>query len=279
LEPVEDADNPVLPPEGDRRTFIVAETRAGMFAYTMLPTAVSGLYTLIDIGAGTTDMSIFRYVAEKELPGYKQPHFYNAAIYPAGADRVDQIILSGLPRGLGGVPRSEWLGRVRIAKQEDEDGRKARRAIGNDVPAEVYERASATVGGELFAQYKKVLTKAYGKEPKVDRWQEVTMFLIGGGSNLHGVEEALAASPWPPFLPPPEVRPLKLPDDMPCNGSDPARDSIAHHERLLLVAYGLSFPYAALADYTMPDSVESLEPPDPPPIPDGDDYGKEGQWW
>ncbi len=41
--------NPVLPSESERRTFVVAETRAGMAAYGNSRIAVPGLYALIDI--------------------------------------------------------------------------------------------------------------------------------------------------------------------------------------------------------------------------------------
>jgi hypothetical protein len=222
-------------------------------------------------------MSIFRYEAAAQ-----QPHFYSAAVCPAGADRVDELVLADLikRKALGTEPQSEWLGRIRVAKQDDEDGRRARRHMDQVLPAEVYERASIDFGRELFAQYKQVLWKGYEQEKIIHRWQDLAMFLIGGGSRLCGLEGILANSPWPGHLPGSRIVRLELPSGIACNGDDPTGDCVKRHEQLLMVAFGLSFPYAALADYTMPDNIEALELPQigsrPIPI---EDMEKWGHWW
>jgi hypothetical protein len=267
------AESSPLPPESDRRTFVVGETRAGMFAYGSSRTAVNGLYALIDIGAGTTDMSIFRYSAEN-----RYPTFYSTAVYPSGADRVDELILDELTARpshqsvLNRIPRPEWLGRIRIAKQEDKDGRRA------VIPEDFYERASAQFSRELFEQYKQVWGKGYQKEMKADRWQNFTILLIGGGSRLHGLTDILAGSPWSE-VPKSQVRRLELPGGIAWDGRSPAGTDATRHHYLLMVAYALSFPYLDLADYAMPDEVEPLPPPEPMEgisKPDPDQFGK---WW
>jgi hypothetical protein len=244
-----------------------------MVAYTTSSERKSGLYALIDIGAGTTDMSVFRYMVDGAVPDSFQPHFYSAAVYPAGADRVDEFILNELRKLKAHIEDnvSELLGRIRVAKQDDEDGRKARLQMSNLIPAILYHESSGKFSEELFAKYKqRVWGRAYEKERGPDRWQDLTMFLIGGGSFLNGLKEILAASPWPPFVPPPEVHHLELPSGIACNGSDPAGDCVTRHEHLLMVAFGLSSPFAELDKYSMPDSIETLEPPKPPLSPDWD---------
>jgi len=266
---------PELQSEGERRTFVVAETRAGVVAYVNSRIAVPGLYALIDIGAGTTDMSIFRLGGDSGGVDVR-PDFYSAAVSLAGADRVDQLVLADFmsrakdPKSFSWESRSEWLGDLRIAKQNDKYGTEVRSRMKDVIPEEMFEGASKKIGTELFIDYKKVLSSAYDKEKRVDRWQDMTMFHIGGGSSIVGISRVLADSPWPDIMREPYLRDLKLPESIACNGNDPEGDCVARHERLLMVAYGLSFPYAAIDEYTMPDGVVVLDPPPLPWRPDWD---------
>jgi hypothetical protein len=261
-----------LPSEEVRRTFVVGESQAGMYAYGSSRAAESGLYALLDIGAGTTDMSIFRYSNQETAT-----QFYSTALYRAGADRVDKLILDQLDAQpmlrtkLTRLPRSEWLGRIRVAKQEDP---KTRRAV---IPEKVYEQASEQFGRELFQQYRGIWTKGFAKEPRVDRWQNLTIFLIGGGSRLYGLKYILAASPSP-GIPRSQVRVLELPSGMSWDGnSTNATEMIERFQYLLTVAYALSFPYVDLGNYAMIDKVEVLLPPEP--MDRWRDPDQHGHWW
>jgi hypothetical protein len=269
-------DNPALPEESDRRTFVVAETRAGMFTFSDPRTAETGRYALIDIGAGTTDMSIFLYDRESA-----QVSFYSASVCVAGGDRVDQFVLALAQQGL---PKdrspAEWLDRIRIAKHSDEHGEDARREIGDHINTNLFDRAAASVGTELFDHYtKRVWSIAYDKDRGPDRWKGLRMFLIGGGSNIRGLEAGLTASPWKGQVPSPEIVALHLPDRIGCNGGDLDDAGIAHYQHLLMVAHGLSRPFRELSDYAKPPEIPVEPLPEPPGPKSWDDFGKDGQWW
>jgi hypothetical protein len=272
-----EADNPELPAEGERSSFVVAESAAGVYAYVQSPAAEDGLYALIDIGAGTTDMSIFRYSVDRLMRDSYLPHFYSAAVCHVGADRVDRSVFDEsvkrghLPRGLGESMRADWLGLIRIAKQQDEDGAKVRRQMGDVIPPDVYQSAAAAIGAELFSHYKRdVFVPAYYVEADYKHWQNLTMFLIGGGSSLVGLATALDEDPWPPHIPGPRIRRLQLPDGLGWDGGATAADRTTRYHQQLMVAYGLSFPYAAVSAFTPPDGRPQLEIRRPPLRPDWD---------
>ena len=249
-------DHPSLPDEASRTTFVIAETRAGMVAYSNSRAAVKGLYALVDIGAGTTDMTIFR------LPD--DPHalqFYAAGVEAVGADAVDSLLLDEMakiqPSAKDPTRRSDSLGRIRVAKETG--------AHEQMFTKEAYGQASARVADELFKRYRKHWHSAYKKEIGVQRWQEMTVFLIGGGSNLPGLSEILSQSPWEKQVPSARVRKLNLPDEIACDG-DGSQETVVQYEGLLMVAYGLSYPYAVLSAYEMPDMVEPLGGPPARPL-------------
>jgi hypothetical protein len=174
---------------------------------------------------------------------------------------------------LGGqLSPAEALGLIRIGKQGDNNHGRVH------IPAEVYESSSRAVVEVLFKHYVKVWEFGYQKDRIVEHWQDMTMFLIGGGSNLYGVSTLFAASPWPSHVLGPGVDFLHLPEGIKANGGDPTADSVIQYERLLMVAFGLCFPYADLADRTPPKEVRARSRPEPAPPP-WEDFGKDGHWW
>jgi hypothetical protein len=267
------SENPELPPESERSTFVVDENCAGLVAFSNARTAQSGRYALIDVGAGTTDMSIFHYEVQA-----RHLAFYSADVCPIGADRVDQLVLADALNAKAGGRVPTWLGeegdalgRIRIAKQGEHG------SGGQCIPVGVYEKPSALVGAELFKHYKIVWEHAYyEKDRDVRNWRQMKMFLIGGGSNLPGLPGILTGSPWQSFVPEPQV--LQLPSGIRATGNDPTGDAITRHERLLMVAYGLSFPYADLAERTPPADVIPKQRPEPVPV-HIEDTEKFGHWW
>jgi hypothetical protein len=252
----------------------VDENCAGLVAFSNSRAAQSGLYALIDVGAGTTDMSIFHYEVQA-----RHLAFYSADVCPIGADRVDQFVLADALKAKASGRAPTWLGedgdtlgRIRIAKQGDNDTGALR------IPAEVYENPSALVGAELFEHYKRVWAHGYDKDKDVRHWRQMRMFLIGGGSNLSRIRGLLTGSPWDGAVPAPEVLPLHLPSGIRARGNDARGDAITRHERLLMVSFGLCFPYADLAERTPPAEVIPTERPDPVPV-HIEDTEKFGHWW
>jgi hypothetical protein len=247
-----------LPSEEERRTFVQPETHAAMIGYAASRVADAGLYAIVDIGAGTTDISFFRLSRDGDRLAY-----YSTDTVSLGADIVDQRIfdehMAPAHPELRQYSRTDILGQIRVAKQ---------RLHGRTVLAGQFElsekalNASAlSVGRGLFKEYQRVWRQAYQKEMRQSRWQGgYKLFLIGGGSELGQLVAPISASPCPQLLPAVELRSLALPESI---VSEPSGDDdvIQSYTRLLMVAYGLSFHTAESPDYFTPKEVEPLPPP------------------
>ena len=79
----------VVPTEEDRHSFVIPESMAALHAYLASPLAEDGLYALIDVGAGSTDISFLRFT--RSLP--TQCAFSAARSETGGADNVDRFYL------------------------------------------------------------------------------------------------------------------------------------------------------------------------------------------
>jgi hypothetical protein len=269
---------PVLPAISERVTFVQPETHAATIGYAASRRAVEGLYGIVDIGAGTTDISFFRLGRQG-----KQLAYYSTDTVPLGGDYVDRLILDELATRLknaGGhssTARAELLERIRIRKQQFR-GPPLGLGHGLVLAQREFDKATTEVGMKLFEQYRRTWWLAYQKEKRQTRWRDgFTLFLIGGGSELGPTVVPLCATPDKQFVNTIRVERLALPDGItadPPNRSQEIRD----YSKLLMVAYGLAHHVAESPDFFLPKEVEPLSPPEHVRVA-WDDLEKEGQWW
>ena len=137
---------------------------------------------IVDVGAGTTDMGWFRWTVSDEED---RLDFFSAKTCLVGCDDVDDRLLDILA-----VPpnqRAQLFPRVREAKPElgvggSVDVGEGYRSLGSDD----LDQAVAEVAGHCFEEYGGSFGQAYRKEKNTDRWQNIRVVLVGGGSQLEG---------------------------------------------------------------------------------------------
>lgn len=232
-------------PASDDREWIRSEAEAGLLWVFNSPSVPPGLYVCTDVGAGTTDVSVFRIVQQHEAGQWFKGKiaFYSAASSRPGMDAIGRVITERL---------AEPLDRVRTSEHE----LIARHGL-ESLPA------LRCIPDAMHDVYRDTWGQAYVKEKSQAVWRPFGLFVLGGGSQVACVTDALCRSPWPgqlddrvPFendrptdlyeLP---VRPRARPTPFPDDGT------------FLLVAYGLSFLKGDVPVAESPDEVEPFEPP------------------
>ncbi len=216
--------------------FVVPEAVASFATYRHSLSSREGLHALIDIGAGTTDVSIAYLAKPKGQPSAVS--WLSAGSIPlAGGDVEDELTRRLESEGHLPLSYDELL---RILRLEDPGTTHLAKAISRDGLNRI---SSATRGA---------WESAYSKYPGQSRWErQVTIFLSGGGAQLPGVREVFSDT-WYPKWGPWNVQRLPAPSDAPIVGN-------LGFERVS-VAYGLCTRYVELG-------AQDLLPPFVPPVP------------
>ena len=219
------------------------------------------------MGAGTTDVAIFRYCRDL---GKRDVAYYHAASCLLGADDIDLAIAGVLRDRCARRPEvsQALLAAVRAAKHEfsQEDGMKV---LGRRLSAvEVHQGARSVVEG-IFEHYRRTWARGYMKEPRGDRWHDLTVLLIGGGNGLPFVSFRFNGNPSQNHggvIQRIELRRIDLPGDVSVVGQSRA-EPVDRYAPLLTVAHGLAFHRGENPEYFTPHEVEALSPLKPPPPP------------
>jgi hypothetical protein len=202
------------------------------------PDVPQGLYAAVDVGAGTTSSTWFR-IMETHADGHRFKEgmvFYGAACKPPGADAVEAALAAA-----SGIDDP-----IKIRGHADEYWNRAG----------LTGRAHATtVCQEIFATYRTAFGRAYQKDQQTRPWKEARLFLLGGGTQIRTVSDALRVTPYPPLGAPPPVIDPGRPDDLyEENGNLYKGDT--HN---LLVAYGLSYQNVDIPEAKAPSQVPDLK--------------------
>ena len=222
-------------PAERRRTFIIPESVAQAASYVSSLHRQPGLHALIDLGAGTTDVSIFNLLDESD-EGHS--YWYASGNLPAGAREVERIIADESP----GYTSAEVV----------------------EVLSQLERRASDMALAAITAHLrriredsKRVWSAAFYHLGREGPWHDVKIFSCGGGAHLPGVEDVFA-EPWWPHLAQQGVRfpvqALPEPDDYRSLGGSVPFGRLA-------VAYGLAIPKPLLGIYTLPGDCPEHTPP------------------
>ena len=244
-------------PELERRLFLVPEAVAGTAAYVSSLRRDSGLHALIDIGAGTTDVSIFN-LSVTQAEGATS-FWYSARSVPYGAGHIE----SRLQHELRSKGERGSLKQVRDALGGGREGLPSVTAILHEELDKI-RRATNPSWAEAYGHFKRQSAWT-GKNVKV--------FIAGGGALIPdalGVFEESWNKPWGPYpcsrLPDPEsYEPKQV-------GGPFVRIS---------VAYGLTTPIPVLGRWVMPADAPNHTPP-PAPVrewrQDGDQMTPNANW-
>lgn len=202
----------------DDRLFAMPEAMAQIASYLDSLETEQGIHAVIDIGSGTTDLSIFSLMGPSvhERGGY----WYAARNVPRGTGYVEAAVASRLEAKAGGsrvVTESDVVHAMESAKVSSDIGM----AINHQLIL-IWDALRAT-WTEGYARHYKQQTA----------WEKIPVFLCGGGSRLVGGRDIFRKA-WVPNFDDFHVRKLPIPEDF-----DDHRGTIPFDR--LSVAYGLTF--------------------------------------
>jgi len=267
-----------LPSKDVRQTFVVPETHAAMVGYIISGKAEPGLYATIDVGAGSTDVAIFRYCGE---PAERDVAYYSARTGLLGGDAIDHAIYSLLINTFNVQSRDsvELLKNIRYSKQ-DFDEKDGIVVDGQHLSPKIISDAVGPVLDNIFRHYCHTWGRGYEKEQKQHIWETLDVLLLGGCNQLPFVRAKLSQNPSRALnyiIRHIEIHPVELPKDVKVLGSEENLD-ISKYASLLTIAHGLSFHIAENPEYFTPKEVPPLRRRPRPPKPE-DEYKPSGHWW
>lgn len=205
----------------ETRLFLVPEAIASFQSYQQSLSRTEGLHALIDIGAGTTDISI-AYLA---IPRHSAASsaWYAAKSVPLAGGYVEDQIAAAVHERQGHEPSLEELAQA-IAQLGPHAS--TARIVSRQALETIWNRTASTWAG------------AYRLYPGESRWKRtVTVFMCGGGAYFPTSFDVFKES-WQRGWGPYSVRLLPAPPDF-------TNDNDVGFERLS-VAYGLCTPVGEL---------------------------------
>jgi len=230
----------------DLRDWIRMEAEAALLWPFQSPAVPDGPYAKIDIGAGTTNASIFRIVADPQTAYQTRERiaFFGACSKPVGMDAIDRSILSAAN-----------LANQNPASIRGEEQRLMERSG-------IVSTLRPTLD-EIHSAYSEAWRRALPKlsaPAEQSAWTDHSIFFIGGGSLVPAVTEYLRKSPLRGGCAPHKCVDLQRPDDL--YAKQNLRVSPADMA-FLAVAHGLSNPRIAIPVADAPREVPPMshQPP------------------
>jgi hypothetical protein len=236
----------------ESKIYAVPEAVASLASYLISLRKRKGLHAIIDLGAGTTDLSICNLFIDT---GDIKSYWYAAR---------------NLPRGTIGIERALAHCMIKFSGQ--------RKCTSNDIcecldglspttnkndPSEKDKKLDSVVFKALCdlrdsREYKETWGSAYRHLNQDNLWKNVEIFACGGGSNLPHIDKAFSKPWWTNLNTKYRVSKLPVPDNY-----QPGKSG-APFERMS-VAYGLAIPFPQLDDFTLPDDSPD-HTPEPPQL-------------
>ena len=254
---------PIFPPIKDRKTFTVAETRAAMHSIIKSGYYEDGIYAIIDIGAGTTDISFFRNgmndIDEKLFS------FYFDQSHILGGDDFDSNIYDAIYKkyNLQNIDHNLMFPAIQNAKHG--------MIINNgfnlvdfNIILSLENIYNICIGNYLRLSkcFSESLIRAFKKEQKWDRWNEINILLIGGGSKLHRIDDSIKSIDiqqlkiWNPKL-----QKLHMADNIDTKYSNLNEFEFAQNYHYFYTAHGLSYYWEDITEAKLPDDINDFRPP------------------
>lgn len=212
----------------DGRVFIVPEAMAEIASYLVSLEADPGIHAVIDVGAGTTDLSIFNLVGDDFAD--RVCYWYSARNVPKGTGYVEAGVAEVLGEdkaGSGVVTEADLLMHVKAATPESLVGKRVVEGL------MAIWRSLHPGWAEAYREHMK----------KSGEWDGIPVFLCGGGANLVGARDVFSKAWARPTLRDFAVRTLPEPNEYVSRQAPFDR---------LSVAYGLTFLGPEFGQFTLP---------------------------
>jgi len=247
--------------DDDFPVVLCPETGAAVVSQLTVPTMPEGMYALVDIGAWTTDISFFRLTDVSIFAeGVRTTAFYEAATHRVAAGRIDLVATELIHRHQQAL-KSVAVFRddtdalqeaCRNSREAETPAKESGRAIEDHALRSALDFARCVVAGEVKSHYETTASKARLKESPLSRddWKDLTVLLLGGGSEEDCFEAALKQSSTARSV-------TKLKHDPRLDGTD-TRPGDAARSRRQQVAAGLAIPAALWPKRFLPSAVERV---------------------
>jgi hypothetical protein len=218
--------------------WIRSEAEAAMWWAFSSPGVGIGPYAKIDIGAGTTNASVFRITGDFANQRWIKDGlaFFGAHSHPCGMDDVCRAL----------APEGASFFDLRGKEREQLQDRTARAACAPafDGIARAFREA-----------WRQLWMLNGGSVTEMQAWHDAAIAFIGGGSVLPPLTDYLAIHPQ--SREPLRALTLESPRDLRLNGAPPPLEAL----RFLLVAYGLAVIGLAIPEARGPNDIPPLEKP------------------
>jgi len=236
----------------ESKIFAVPEAVASFASYLISLRKREGLHAVVDLGAGTTDLSICNLFLDT---GKIKTCWYAARNLPRGTVRIERALAQRIAQlsGQNSCTSNDICECLDSFSSTPERSGKLQK----------YKKLNNVVLRELrdlrdSREYKETWSSAYRNLKKDYLWKDVEVFACGGGSSLPHIDKAFAKPWWANLNTKYRVSKLPVPDNY-----EPGKSG-APFERMS-VAYGLAIPFPQIDDFTLPpDSPDHT--PEPPPI-------------
>lgn len=218
----------------DPRVFLIPESVAEVASYLVSLRKRPGLHGVIDLGAGTTDVSIFNLVF---MDGEAHTYWFGARNIPRGTVNVERIIAARTENSGCSCTCANMYDRLKALADGCDSTLKA------DIERELRNLRESH-------DYRRTWSSAYrlygGGE---STFEDVEIFLSGGGASLPSVRNIFAVPWWEELRVTYPVSELPIPDDY------DSGETAAPFQRMA-VAYGLSIPKPQLDKYVPPSEIK-----------------------
>jgi hypothetical protein len=218
-----------------------------------------GMYALVDIGAWTTDISVFRLTdVAMATEGVRTTAFYEAETHRMAAGRIDQLaadLVQSNATALKAVARipaqSDDIQEVCRTMREANGASDSADGTDSHPLVRALDFMRLVVAGEVKSSFEAGAERAKRKESQLSLpdWKRLTVLLLGGGSEEPCFEAALKKSASAPML-----RKLSRDERLEMAESPAA----AARSRRLQVAAGLAIPAALWPKRFLPSAVERI---------------------
>ncbi len=164
-----------LLPESESVAQIRPEAEAAMISHLVSPDTAQGLYGIVDVGAWTTDVSIFRLtdLSGQQHAGDRTVEYYAACSHRGALNKVDEEVCGGLLAGGLTASRMSSIDDVRRIREHNSSG-------GGDAssrwPTEVVQllgSARTNLAQEILGAFRMVLKAASGKALDQSHWMKM----------------------------------------------------------------------------------------------------------
>ena len=255
---IEQLNNESTPPIEDQLIEVCSESGAVAAGYALSPEIEEGLYAVVDIGAWTTEISVFRRsVAGKKQAGRPIHAFYAARSHQVSANQVDERCFINLyqmyePKDIS----RRIINEIQVQRETGSFGENE--ILLDGASHKVIPRPSAMqfardiVAEALGRRFRNTVKQAYEKEKVASRWlNSVIVILAGGGSMDSGLTSGITS---------PSMQELKIiPRPSNFESNMPEIDY-----RRFLVAYSLAQQSIRWPKEFLPSEVQPLDRPSPP---------------